>query len=544
MKARETRLQQLPEWQALERHAAALRQVHLRTLFRDDPGRAGRFTIEAAGLLMDYAKHRITPTTLDLLLQLAEACGVAEARQDMFSGRRINLTEERPVLHVALRHRGPEPIEVDGMDVMPEVRRELERMCGFCEQVREGAWKGATGKRIRNVVNIGIGGSHLGPDMACAALAPYVRPDLRVRFVSNVDGTDLALKTRDLDPEETLFVVVSKTFTTLETMTNAASARKWILAAVRDDNAVSRHFVAVSTNPDEVARFGIAPENRFGFWEWVGGRYSLCSAAGLSLMLAVGAEQFHAMLDGFYAMDRHFAEAPPADNMPLILGMLGVWYANFFGAQSHAVLPYDQSLGKFVDYLQQLDMESNGKSVDRRGRNVDYQTGPVLWGAPGTNGQHAFYQLLHQGTELVPADLIGFLHSQHSLEGHHEQLMANMFAQAEALAFGRSREDVEQEGVEPGLAAHRTFAGNRPTTTLLAPRLDPRTLGSLIALYEHKVFVQGVVWDINSFDQWGVELGKTLARRILEEIDSGTLSRGAHDGSTRALVRRFLESRA
>jgi glucose-6-phosphate isomerase len=535
-----------PQWKALQAHAAAVRPLHLRDLFASDPQRGCRLAGEAAGLYVDYSKHRVTDETVGLLLDLAEACGLRQAVDDMFSGRPINGTEHRAVLHTALRNRSNRPVMVDGEDVMPGVNAVLERMRAFARRVRSGAWKGYTGRRIRNVINIGIGGSDLGPAMAAEALKPYGDRSLTVRFVSNVDGTHFVEATRDLDPAETLFVVASKTFTTQETMTNARSARAWLLEALKDEAAVERHFVAVSTNAAEVAAFGIDTANMFEFWDWVGGRYSLCSAIGLPLMLWIGAEHVDAMLDGFHAMDRHFAEAPLERNLPVLLGMLGVWYNNFFGAQTWAVLPYDQYLQRLPAYLQQLDMESNGKSVDRRGRRVAYQTGPVIWGEPGTNGQHAFYQLIHQGTKLVPADFIGFCRSHHALGDHHDKLMANCFAQTEALAFGRTAGEVAEEEKDPALVPHRVFEGNRPTTTILADRLDPHTLGALIALYEHRVFVQGVVWDIYSFDQWGVQLGKVLAGRLLKDMsapDGKHPPAGGHDSSTACLMERFCSRR-
>ena len=530
------------EWQALAAHYERVKGLHLARLFAADPDRASRFTREAAGLRLDFSKNRITAETFALLLALARARGLERAVEDMFSGRRINRTEDRAVLHTALRNCSDRPVLLDGQDVMPGVRAVLAQMAAFARAVRCGEWRGHTGKRIRHVINIGIGGSDLGPAMACEALRPFASRELDVRFVSNIDGTHFAEATRDLDPAETLFVVASKTFTTLETMTNARTARAWALGVLRDERAVAKHFVAVSTNSAEVAGFGIDPANMFRFWDWVGGRYSLCSAIGLPLMIAIGPEHFAAMLDGFHAMDRHFAEAPCEDNLPVILGMLGIWYGNFFGAETHAVLPYDQYLHRFAAHLQQLDMESNGKSTGRDGERVAGHTGPVVWGEPGTNGQHAFYQLVHQGTRLIPADFIGFCRSQNAIGDHHDKLMANFFAQTEALAFGKTREEVLAEGASPELAAHKTFEGNRPTNTILADTLDPRTLGALTALYEHKVFVQGVVWDIYSFDQWGVQLGKVLALRILAELgDEGADL--AHDGSTNAALRHYLARR-
>ncbi len=518
-------------WQALETHFAELRDRHLRELFADDPGRGERLTAEGAGLLVDYSKHRITEETLRLLFRLAEESGLKERTEAMFRGERINVTEDRPVLHVALRARRGESILVDGEDVVPRVHEVLDRMSAFAERVRNGEWRGHTGEPIRAVVNVGIGGSDLGPRMATHALAHYAKRDLAARFVSNVDGTDFAEATLDLDPATTLFVISSKTFTTLETLTNARTARDWLLAGLdADESAVAKHFVAVSTNAAEVAGFGIDTQNMFGFWDWVGGRYSVDSAIGLSLMLAIGPERFREFLAGFHALDDHFRETPYERNLPVILGLLRVWYGNFFGAQTHAVLPYDQYLAELPAYLQQLEMESNGKHVRLDGSSVDYQTGAIVWGQPGTNGQHAFYQLLHQGTELVPSDLIGFLHSLNPLGPHHDLLTANLFAQAEALAFG-------QDNPEP----YRHFEGNRPTTTILADRLTPASLGALIALYEHGVFVQGTIWEIDSFDQWGVELGKKLAQAIVPELEGdGEL---AHDSSTNALIRRYRSAR-
>ncbi len=527
------------EWQALQAHFESIRNVHLRDWFAEDPERAGRYTLEVDGLLLDYSKNRIADETLDLLTALAERAGVAAVRDAMFAGERVNTTEQRPVLHVALRNRGGTPIKVDGKDVMPDIEGVLQRMAAFASAVRSGEWKGYTGRPVRNVVNIGIGGSDLGPAMAYEALKPYSQRSLTVRFVSNVDGTHLAEALRDLDPAETLFIVASKTFITQETLTNARSARDWLLRTLQDDAAVARHFVAVSTNAERVAEFGIDTGNMFEFWDWIGGRYSLCSAIGLALMVAIGDTHFGAMLDGFHAMDRHFATAPLEQNMPVLLALLGIWYNNFFGVESHALLPYDQYLARFPAYLQQCDMESNGKSIDKQGRPVTGQTGPLVWGEPGTNGQHAFYQLLHQGTKWVPCDFIGFARSQNPVGDHQDKLMANFFAQTEALAFGKSLEDVLAEGVDPELAPHRTFEGNRPSNTLLAAHLTPFVLGQLIALYEHKVFVQGVIWGVNSFDQWGVELGKVLAGRILDELTANEEPVLDHDGSTNQLIRRY-----
>ncbi len=532
-------LNQLPEWKALEAHAEQLKKVHLRDLFAEDPRRAERFRAEAAGWVLDYSKNRVRPESLELLFALARACELSKMREAMFSGDRINSTENRAVLHVALRNRGNRPILVSGKDVMPGVREVLEKMGQLADQIRNRQRLGHTGKPIANIVNLGIGGSDLGPAMAYRALRFYADRGLKIRFVSNVDATHFVEETRDLDPAETLFIVASKTFTTLETMTNARTARRWLLAALKDPQAVGKHFVAVSTAGEKVAEFGIDPErNMFGFWDWVGGRYSMCSAIGLSLMIAIGKEHFSSMLEGFHAMDRHFLEAPLEENIPVLLGLLGIWYQNFFGAESYAVLPYDQYLERFPAYLQQGDMESNGKSVDRQGQRVTYDTGSVLWGEPGTNGQHAFFQLLHQGTRLVPADFIAFANSQNPLGDHHEQLLANFFAQTEALAFGKTREQVLAEGTAEALAAHKTFEGNRPTNTLLAQRLTPHSLGALVALYEHRIFTQGVIWNINSFDQWGVQLGKDLAGKILPELTSKGEPRLAHDSSTNFLITR------
>jgi glucose-6-phosphate isomerase len=533
-----TRIVETPEWQALQAHHRDISRAHLRELFDGDPARAEAMTVEAGDLVLDYSKNRVTAETMGMLVALAERAGLRQRIDDMFAGRHINVTEDRAVLHVALRMPSDASLVVDGQDVVAEVHAVLDRMADFSNRVRSGDWTGATGRRIVNVVNIGIGGSDLGPAMAYDALRDFSERSMTFRFVSNVDGADVWEATHDLDPAETLFVVASKTFGTVETLTNAGSARKWLVAALGDD-AVSRHFVAVSTNAKRVARFGIDTANMFEFWDWVGGRYSYDSAIGLSLMVAIGPERFREMLDGFHTVDEHFRTAPFGRNLPVLMGLLGVWYANFFGAQTHAVLPYSQYLSRFPSYLQQLDMESNGKSVDRQGRPVAWQTGPIVWGQPGTNGQHAFYQLLHQGTELVPADFIGFLHASHDPGGHHDLLMANFLAQTEALAFGRAASEVEAEGAPAAQVPHRTFAGNRPTNTILAPRLTPSVLGQLVALYEHKVLTQGTVWDVNSFDQWGVELGKVLANRIVPELaDEGPVE-PAHDASTNALIRRY-----
>ncbi|MBP7274653.1 MAG: glucose-6-phosphate isomerase [Kiritimatiellae bacterium] len=515
--------------------------VHLRDLFRDDPNRARRYHLEAGDLALDYSKNRITDRTLTLLLDLAREARVTAERDAMFAGEPINRTEHRSVLHVALRAPRDAMILVDGQDVMPGVHDVLDRMGAFAKRVRSGDWKGHTGRRIRSVVNIGIGGSDLGPAMATQALLPFSDRSLDVRFVSNIDATHLAETVRDLNPAETMFIVASKTFTTEETMTNATSARAWLLRSLGDPSAVSRHFVAVSTHAGRVAEFGIDPAHMFEFWDWVGGRYSLCSAIGLPLMLSIGPEHFRDMLAGFHRMDRHFVEAPLESNMPVLLALLGVWYNNAWGAQTHAILPYDQYLSRFPAYFQQADMESNGKCTDRNGRPVGYQTGPVLWGEPGTNGQHAFYQLIHQGTKLIPCDFIGFARSQNPIGDHHDRLMANFFAQTEALAFGKTMDEVRAEGVAEALVSHKTFPGNRPTNTILAPELTPSVLGQLIALYEHKIFTQGILWNIHSFDQWGVELGKVLARRILPQLQSNVPLE--HDASTNALIERYREWR-
>jgi glucose-6-phosphate isomerase len=538
-----TRITESVEWRALEAHHAQVEDIHLRELFARDPHRGEAMTVEAADLYLDYSKNLITSETLGLLRALAERAELRQRAEDMFSGRRINVTENRPVLHVALRAPEGASILVDGTNVVPEVHAVLRKMREFSGRVRNGEWAGYTGRRIANVVNIGIGGSDLGPAMAYEALKDYSDRSMTVRFVSNVDGTDIWEATRDLDPAETLFVVSSKTFTTLETLTNAHTARDWLVGALGEDKAVSRHFVAVSTNRTKVEEFGIDAGNMFEFWDWVGGRYSYDSAIGLSLMLAIGADNFTDMLAGFHAMDEHFRTAPLEANMPVILGLVGIWYDNFFGAQTQAILPYNQYLSRFTAYLQQLDMESNGKSVDLQGRPVDYQTGPIVWGQPGTNGQHAFFQLIHQGTKLIPCDFIGFCQPNHVVGGHHDLLMANFFAQTEALAFGKTRQQVEAEGVPAAQVPHRTFRGNHPTNTILGSKLTPRLLGELVALYEHKVFTQGTIWDINSFDQWGVELGKVLANRILPELTAADDPELGHDTSTNALIGRYRRSK-
>jgi glucose-6-phosphate isomerase len=534
-----TPLRERPAWRALERHYEQIRERQLRDLFAEDAARGERLAAEGAGIYLDYSKNRITDETVRLLVQLAEESGLPERTEAMFRGDRINTTEDRSVLHVALRMPESKSLVVDGRDVVADVHEVLARMAAFADRIRSGEWTGQTGKRIRNIVNVGIGGSDLGPVMAHEALRHYSQRDLTFRFVSNVDSTDFVEATRDLAPEETLFVISSKTFTTLETMTNARSARAWTLAALGDEAAVARHFVAVSTNTEEVTRFGIDPENMFGFWDWVGGRYSLDSAIGLSTMLAVGPGGFRDLLAGFHAMDEHFRTTPPGRNLPVLMGLLCVWYADFFGAQTIGVMPYSQYLKRFPAYLQQLTMESNGKSVTLNGRRVDYETGAVFWGEPGTNGQHSFYQLIHQGTRLVPVDLIGFAKSLDPLGDHHDILMSNVFAQAEALAFGKTADEVRAEGTAEAVVPHRVFAGNRPSNVLLAEQLTPHTLGALVALYEHSVFVQGTVWEINSFDQWGVELGKQLAQRIVPELTSDDEPDLGHDSSTNALIRRY-----
>jgi glucose-6-phosphate isomerase len=541
MVAAATPLPERSTWKELSDHYAQIRDVHLRDLFADDPGRGERLAVEACGIYLDYSKNRVTDETLRLLLRLAEESGLHARIDAMFAGERINVTENRAVLHVALRAPRGERIAVDGIDVVPAVHEVLDRMGEFANRVRAGQWRGHTDKKIVNIVNIGIGGSDLGPVMAYEALRHYSARDLTFRFVSNVDGTDFAEAIRDLDPAETLFIVSSKTFTTLETMTNAHTARAWILDALHDDAAIARHFVAVSTNTAEVEKFGIDVMNMFGFWDWVGGRYSMDSAIGLSTMIAIGPDAFAEMLSGFHEIDEHFRTAPFSQNLPVLLGLLTVWYANFFGAQTQAVLPYDQYLKRFPAYLQQLTMESNGKSVTLAGVRIDYDTSPVYWGEPGTNGQHSFYQLIHQGTRLIPADFIGFLHTLNPLGGHHDLLTANVFAQTEALAFGKTAAAVAAGGTPDWLVPHRVFEGNRPSNTMVLERLTPAALGKLVALYEHSVFVQGTVWDINSFDQWGVELGKVLAKKVADELASD--AELAHDSSTNALIRRYRAAR-
>ncbi len=529
-------------WNAVLTEIEATRQQHLRDLFAAEPQRAEKMTLSAAGWTLDYSKHRVTPALMKRLVELAEASELRRWTEAMFTGEAINRTENRAVLHVALRNPADHPILVDGRDVMPEIRAVLDRMAAFADSVRKQTWKGATGKGIRAVVNIGIGGSDLGPAMACDALKPFAKRSLKMHFVSNVDGTHLAEVLRQVKPEQTLFIVASKTFTTQETMTNARSARAWLVSKL-GEAAVARHFVAVSTNATEVSAFGIDTANMFGFWDWVGGRYSLPSAIGLPLMIAIGPRHYQRMLDGYHAMDRHFRTAPYNRNLPVLLALLGILYHNGYGAESHAVLPYDQYLARLPAYLQQLDMESNGKSVDRQGRPVTGTTGPIIWGEPGTNGQHSFYQLIHQGTHLIPADFIGFCHSHNPMGDHHDKLMSNFFAQTEALAFGKTVAQCRAENVPEKLVPYKTFAGNHPTSTLLAEELTPKTFGALIALYEHKVFAQGIIWDIYSFDQWGVELGKKLAGCILPELTAPAISELKHDSSTSALIRRYRASR-
>lgn len=536
-------LTQFSAWKNLRVHHEKFQRKHLRELFADDPERGDRLSIEALGIYLDYSKNRVSDETLGLLFDLAKESGLRSRIDAMFRGERINVTEQRAVLHVALRAPRSQSLVVDGTDVVPEVHAVLDKMARFCDKVRAGEWKGHTGRPIRNVINIGIGGSDLGPVMAYEALRHYSRRDMVVRFVSNIDGTDIAEATRDLDPAETLFIVASKTFTTLETLTNARSARDWCLQTLGDPGAVAKHFIAVSTNTEEVAKFGIDTANMFEFWDWVGGRYSYDSAIGLSLMLAIGPQHFREMLSGMHAMDEHFRTAPFERNLPILLGLLGVWYNNFFGAETVAILPYDQYLGRLSAYLQQLDMESNGKQVDLEGNQVTYQTGPVIWGTPGTNGQHAFFQLIHQGTKLIPCDFIGCCQTLNPVGRHHDLLMANFFAQTEALALGKTAEEVRADGVPEFQVPHRTFAGNHPTNTILLERLTPESFGKLVAMYEHKVFVQGTLWHINSFDQWGVELGKVLANRIIPELSGDHQGPLNHDSSTNKLMQRYRELR-
>ncbi|MBI3837556.1 MAG: glucose-6-phosphate isomerase [Planctomycetia bacterium] len=536
-------LTQCAAWKALEAHYPKVRELHLRQIFADDPNRGERMAAEAVGIYFDYSKHRITDETLKLLLQLAEESGLRAHIDAMFRGEKMNVTEQRAVLHVALRARKGQAIVVDGEDVVPRVHGVLDRMADFSNRVRGGEWKGHTGKPIRNVVNIGIGGSDLGPAMAYEALRHYSRRDMTFRFVSNIDGTDFAEATRDLDAEETLFIISSKTFTTLETMTNAHTARVWALKTLKHQAAIASHFVAVSTNADEVAKFGIDTANMFEFWDWVGGRYSMDSAIGLSTMVAIGKESFRDMLDGFHQMDEHFRTAPFERNLPVLMGLLTLWYNNFFGAQTVAVLPYEQYLNRFPAYLQQLTMESNGKRVSLDGTEVAYQTAPIYWGEPGTNGQHSFYQLIHQGTKIIPCDFIAFAQPLNPLGRHHDVLLANVFAQAEALAFGKTSQEVRADGMPEWLVPHRTFEGNRPSNTILLERLTPQALGKLVALYEHSVFTQGAIWQIDSFDQWGVELGKVLAQRIIPELEAKAEPKLEHDSSTNTLIRRYRKLR-
>ncbi|HEX7476633.1 MAG TPA: glucose-6-phosphate isomerase [Polyangiales bacterium] len=538
-RARRTALTARPQWRALHEHCQQIGMLHLRELFASDPTRGQRFSAEAAGLYLDYSKQRVTVETLRLLTELAQVCGLRERIEAMFRGDPINVTERRAVLHVALRAPASAQLVVDGQDVVRDVHKVLERMASFSQRVRCGAWTGHTGKRIRNIVNIGIGGSDLGPVMAYEALHHYSDQALRMRFVSNVDGTDFVEAVADLAADETLFVICSKTFTTLETLSNARAARAWCLRSLLDDRAIAKHFVAVSTNAEAVAAFGIDTANMFGFWDWVGGRYSMDSAIGLSTMLAIGPAHFGEMLEGFHAMDVHFRNAPLTANLPVLLGLIGIWNTNFLGAESVAVLPYEQYLKRFPAYLQQLVMESNGKHVTTDGNRVDYATSPIYWGEPGTNGQHSFYQLIHQGTRLIPCDFIGFAKPLNPLHEQHDLLMANLFAQSEALAFGKTAEEVRAEGIPDGLVPHRVFEGNRPSHSLLAERLTPYALGTLVALYEHSVFVQGTIWNIDSFDQWGVELGKALAKRTAAELASVSEPQLDHDSSTNALIRRY-----
>jgi glucose-6-phosphate isomerase len=532
-----------PAWKALVAHYATIKDQHLRDLFAQDPSRADKFNVEGAGLFLDYSKNRITAETISLLLKLVADRGVAQRRDAMFRGDKINITEKRAVLHIALRALRTEKIFVDGVDVVPEVHAVLDKMAAFSNRVRSGEWKGHTGKKIKTVINVGIGGSYLGPEMAYSALREYSDRSIQFRFVANVDGAAFAEATHDLDPAETLFVLSSKTFTTLETMTNAATARRWTLAALKDESAIAKHFVAVSTNAAAVAKFGIDTANMFGFWDWVGGRYSMDAAIGLANMIAFGPDNFREMLAGFHDMDVHFQTAPPEKNLPMLLGALTVWYNNFFGAQTLGIMPYADNLRRFAAYLQQLQMESNGKHVDLEGNRVNYETGPIIWGEPGTDGQHSFYQLIHQGTKLIPCDLIGFNQPLSSYADHHDLLMANLFAQAEALAFGKTEAQVKAEGVPEFQIPFRVFDGNRPTNMILADKLTPRIVGTLVALYEHSVFTQGAIWNIDSFDQWGVELGKVLAVRIVPELTAEAPPALKHDNSTNALIRRYRAAR-
>ena len=531
-------------WRELRAHFEQIAELQLNQLFVDDPQRAQDFSLESQGLFLDYSKNRVTRESIDLLVKLAYEARLPSAIQDMFAGEKINKTEGRAVLHTALRAPKSSHIELDGIDVVPQVHAALDKMAGFSAAIRSGQWQGFTGKPIRNVINIGIGGSDLGPSMACEALRAYSQRNLNVQFVSNVDASDFAEAVQGLNADETLFIVCSKTFTTDETLTNARTARSWLLAQLVDKDAIAKHFVAVSTNTEKVQTFGIDPQNMFGFWDWVGGRYSLCSSVGLALMVSIGATHFRAMLSVFHAMDEHFRTAPLAQNMPVLMALLGIWYNNFFAAETHAILPYDNYLKHFPAYFQQGDMESNGKYIDKSGEEVAVQTGPIVWGQAGTNGQHAFYQLLHQGTKLVPADFIGFAQSHNPTLDHHDKLMANFFAQTQALAFGKSSQTLADEGVDAALIPHRTFTGNRPTNTLMAEKLTPFVLGQLIALYEHKIFAQGVIWNVFSFDQWGVELGKSLAIEILQQLQSDEASNANIDPSTAQLMARYRKDRA
>ncbi len=533
---------ELDEWKALQKHYQIIENTHLREFFKDDPERVDDFSLQVGEMYVDFSKNRLTRETMELLFALARARNVEGLRDAMFAGEKINTTENRAVLHTALRNQNPnDHIVVDGIDVLPSVRDVISKMGSFANSVRDGSWLGYTGKPIKTIINIGIGGSDLGPVMVTEALRYYSQRDLNIRFVSNIDSTHLVEATRDLDPAETLFIIASKTFTTDETMTNAYSARDWLMAVAHDEKAIARHFVAVSTNTEEVEKFGIDTKNMFGFWDWVGGRYSLTSAIGLAIMVSIGPDAFHDMLKGFYAMDIHFKTAPLNQNLPVILGMIGVWYVNFFNSASETILPYDQYLSRFPAYFQQGNMESNGKSITKEGQKTDYDTGPVIWGEPGTNGQHAFYQLLHQGTRFIPCDFIGFAQSLNPLGEHHRKLNANLFAQTQALAFGKTADEVRAEGVPEKLVAHKVFSGNRPTNTLLLPKLTPNALGQLIALYEHKIFVQGAIWDINSFDQWGVVLGKVLAKNIYETLksDQSIQEVTSYDASTNSLIKKY-----
>lgn len=531
------KLTDMQEWKDLKEHYNNISREHLRDLFKNDPDRASKFTLDKEGILFDYSKNRINSETMSLLIKLADACNLKEEIGKMFSGEKINQTENRAVLHIALRNVSNSSIKVDGEDVMPEVNAVLKKMKTFSEKVRSGEWKGFTGKPIKNIVNIGIGGSDLGPVMVTEALKPYCQRNLNLKFVSNVDGTHISEAVRDIDPEETLFVVASKTFTTLETMTNAETAKQWVLDKLKDEAAIAKHFVALSTNAEDVSKFGIDTENMFEFWDWVGGRYSLTSAIGLPIMIAIGPDNFQNLLKGYHSMDNHFKNESFENNIPVIMALLGIWYNNFFGAESHAILPYDQYMHRFPAYFQQGDMESNGKYIDKEGNRVDYQTGPIIWGEPGTNGQHAFYQLIHQGTKIIPCDFIGFAKSHNPAGDHHVKFMSNFFAQPEALAFGKTVDELKNENTPEKLIPHKTFEGNRPTNSIMAEKLTPEILGKLVAMYEHKIFVQGVIWNVFSFDQWGVQLGKVLASKIIPELSSD--SELNHDSSTNALIKYF-----